>query len=128
MGISSFMLDARTPGGQTSNYQEEEKKREEQLEKQVDRLMTETRLWRIANSAQWVAWGIVQANVPELDGLDEKKSESNESPGINSTGETNRPGSPKSGATDSQVDGTAHTKEESMDRSEERRVGKECPV
>lgn len=28
--------------------------------------MRETRLWRIANSAQWVAWGIVQARVPGL--------------------------------------------------------------
>jgi choline kinase len=29
--------------------------------------MKEARLWRVANSAQWVAWGIVQAKVPELD-------------------------------------------------------------
>ena len=29
--------------------------------------MQETRLWRIANSAQWVAWGIVQAKVPGMD-------------------------------------------------------------
>ena len=28
--------------------------------------MHETRLWRIANSAQWIAWGIVQARVPGL--------------------------------------------------------------
>lgn len=28
--------------------------------------MKEARLWRLANSAQWVAWGIVQAKVPEL--------------------------------------------------------------
>lgn len=30
-------------------------------------LLRETRLWRIANHAQWVAWGVVQAKVPELD-------------------------------------------------------------
>jgi choline kinase len=30
---------------------------------EVQRLMQETRLWRIACSAHWVAWGIVQANV-----------------------------------------------------------------
>lgn len=29
-------------------------------------LMRETRLWRPANTAQWVAWGIVQATIPEL--------------------------------------------------------------
>lgn len=29
--------------------------------------MHETRIWRMANSAQWVAWGIVQAKVPGLD-------------------------------------------------------------
>jgi choline kinase len=28
--------------------------------------MAETKLWRIANSAMWVAWGIVQAHVPGL--------------------------------------------------------------
>ena len=32
--------------------------------------MAETKLWRIANSAMWVAWGIVQANVPGLPNLD----------------------------------------------------------
>lgn len=30
--------------------------------------MQETRLWRVANSAHWVAWGIVQA---KIDGMDE---------------------------------------------------------
>lgn len=33
---------------------------------EVSRLSRETRLWRAANSAKWVAWGIVQANVPGL--------------------------------------------------------------
>src|SRR3569833_644353 len=59
--IVEFMLDARVPPG---GWKEEEKKLEEQSERQVDRLMEETRLWRIANSAQWVAWGIIQAKVP----------------------------------------------------------------
>lgn len=31
--------------------------------------MQEIRLWRIANSAQWVAWGIVQAKV-EIEEMD----------------------------------------------------------
>lgn len=64
------MLDARTPGAATHDYQQEEKLREEQLNKDVEKLYQETRWWRIANSAQWIAWGIVQANVPELDEAD----------------------------------------------------------
>jgi choline kinase len=34
----------------------------------VKELLDEARLWRPANSAQWVAWGVVQAKVPELAG------------------------------------------------------------
>lgn len=59
--IVDFMLDARAPPG---GWIEEERRREELLERQVDELMEETRLWRAANSAMWVAWGIVQAKVP----------------------------------------------------------------
>ncbi|CAK7245106.1 MAG: hypothetical protein STHCBS139747_006674 [Sporothrix thermara] len=59
--IVDFMLDARAPPG---GWVEEERRREELLERQVDELMEETQLWRAANSAMWVAWGIVQAKVP----------------------------------------------------------------
>ena len=38
---------------------------------EVDRLLHETRLWRAANSAQWVAWGIVQARVPGLESTED---------------------------------------------------------
>ena len=62
--ISSFMLDNRTQSAQDS---EEEKRRYEATETEVVRLMHEIRTWRVANSAQWVAWGIVQAKVPGLD-------------------------------------------------------------
>ena len=62
--IIDFMLDARVPPG---GWMEEEKKREEQSERRVEELMEETRLWRAANSAQWVAWGIMQAKVPGLE-------------------------------------------------------------
>lgn len=55
------MLDARAPLG---GWKEEELKREAETEKRVKELMEETRLWRIANSAQWVAWGIIQAKIP----------------------------------------------------------------
>jgi choline kinase len=57
------MLDARVPPG---GWKEEEVKREEDVERRVRELMEETRLWRIANSAHWIAWGIVQAKIPGL--------------------------------------------------------------
>ena len=59
------MLDSRAPA--TYQCLEEEKKREEEAENQVQCLMREARLWRVANSAQWVAWGIVQATVEGMD-------------------------------------------------------------
>jgi choline kinase len=75
--ISEFLLDSRTPGGSAmsmveSSYAEDEARREQETERQVDALLKEVKVWRVANSAQWVAWGIVQAKVP---GLDAKKSE-----------------------------------------------------
>ncbi|KIW89935.1 uncharacterized protein Z519_09365 [Cladophialophora bantiana CBS 173.52] len=88
--ISDFMLDARTPGGGTpnplggsggsdggveANYDREESEREKAQEEEIQRLLQQTRVWRMANSAQWVAWGIVQAKVPELDALEEKEKE-----------------------------------------------------
>jgi choline kinase len=65
--ISAFVLDSRTPVDAT--YAEEEAKREREAEKEAEVLIKDTRIWRVANSAQWVAWGIVQAKVPELDAL-----------------------------------------------------------
>jgi choline kinase len=44
--------------------------------------MKEARLWRVANSAQWVAWGIVQAKVPELDDLQVTASPDELSPAL----------------------------------------------
>ena len=61
------MLDARVPAGE---YSAAERAREEQRDKQVRELMEEIKLWRPANSAMWVAWGIVQAKVPGLDAAD----------------------------------------------------------
>ncbi|KIX07920.1 uncharacterized protein Z518_02574 [Rhinocladiella mackenziei CBS 650.93] len=84
--ISDFMLDARAPGGgsQTGSgfvnpwgdgidYDKEEREREKKQEEQIQELLSETRLWRLANSAQWVAWGIMQAKVPELDELEKRE-------------------------------------------------------
>ncbi|KAL8807671.1 MAG: hypothetical protein Q9200_004571 [Gallowayella weberi] len=62
--ISNFMLDSRAPPAQIA---EEEKSREEATENEIQRLAHEVRIWRPANSAQWVAWGIVQAKVEGMD-------------------------------------------------------------
>lgn len=55
------MLDARASGYR--DLAEEDRVREEKSEKAIKKLREETRLWRPANSAKWVAWGIVQANM-----------------------------------------------------------------
>lgn len=39
---------------------------EDEIDAEITGLMHEARLWRLANSAQWVAWGVVQAQVPGL--------------------------------------------------------------
>ncbi|KXL44749.1 MAG: hypothetical protein FE78DRAFT_420283 [Acidomyces sp. 'richmondensis'] len=69
--ISEFMLDARAPPPANANASTQQlcldgntDSTAEDLE--VARLMHETRIWRLANTAQWVAWGIVQAKVPGL--------------------------------------------------------------
>ncbi|KAK4200640.1 putative choline kinase [Triangularia verruculosa] len=77
--IVDFMLDARVPAG---GWKEEERKGEEAIEKRVKELMEETKLWRTANSAQWVAWGLVQAKIPGL-----KVSENGEAAGVAPTEE-----------------------------------------
>lgn len=61
------MLDARVPA---HGWKEEESKREEEVERRVKELMEETRMWRVANSAHWIAWGVVQAKIPGLGGGD----------------------------------------------------------
>lgn len=53
------------PSGSSSA--EAERLQEEAAEAEVQHLMRQTRLWRVANSAQWVAWGIVQAKVPGME-------------------------------------------------------------
>lgn len=55
-----FNLDVRLPA-ETIGRREQERRNE--VERQVDRLLAETRAWRAASSAMWAAWGIVQAKV-----------------------------------------------------------------
>ena len=70
------MIDARTPNMTPFNQEEAAHKAAEDQE--VARLMRETRLWRLANTAMWVAWGIVQAKVP---GMPDFSSEAGREPG-----------------------------------------------
>ncbi|KAL2858106.1 kinase-like domain-containing protein [Aspergillus pseudodeflectus] len=51
-----------------------ERAHQDSLEAEAQFLMRQTRLWRVLNSAQWVAWGIVQAKVPEVEDDDEAKT------------------------------------------------------
>ncbi|THC94176.1 hypothetical protein EYZ11_006349 [Aspergillus tanneri] len=72
-----------------------EKAHEISTEKEIQSLMKQMRLWRVINSAQWVAWGIVQAKAPGMEegiaadeaaanGFDD--SASTETEGTHSTG------------------------------------------
>ncbi|SMQ48083.1 unnamed protein product [Zymoseptoria tritici ST99CH_3D7] len=64
--ISDFMLDARVPPGSSSTNLAAEAATKSAEDAEVKHLMHETRMWRLANTAQWVAWGIVQAKVPGM--------------------------------------------------------------
>lgn len=87
--ISEFMLDARNPyfppveqqgGGGGGVAQGTDESAAEDAE--VKHLLAETRLWRLANTAQWVAWGIVQAKVPgmpDFDGSEQSTKKGEES-------------------------------------------------
>ena len=55
------MLDSRAPPSQITD---EDEKRDKVVAEEVDKLLLETKIWRVACSAQWVAWGVVQANLP----------------------------------------------------------------
>lgn len=63
--LESFFFDSRSLSliGGGAVFEEEEKTRLERIEAEVSRLLLETKIWRVANSAQWVAWGVVQAKV-----------------------------------------------------------------
>ncbi|RKF78387.1 Choline kinase [Golovinomyces cichoracearum] len=49
-----------------TGYHQEEESQEPEAESQVQELLENVRIWRVAASAQWIAWGIVQAQVPGL--------------------------------------------------------------
>lgn len=45
---------------------EKEEQRKKEVEEQLERILTETRWWRIANSAQWILWGVSQAHIADF--------------------------------------------------------------
>ncbi|KAJ5245406.1 hypothetical protein N7489_005502 [Penicillium chrysogenum] len=51
----------------SSRLSQNEQSKESELDAEVRFLMQQTRMWRAMNSAQWVAWGIVQAKVPGME-------------------------------------------------------------
>jgi choline kinase len=69
--IIEFMLDARAPAAATGGtWTTEDARRDEESDRRAVELLDEARLWRVANSAHWVAWGVVQARVPQAEGDD----------------------------------------------------------
>lgn len=61
-------LDLDTPDADPQAAADTVRAHEDSVETKLQSLMHQTRLWRVFNSAQWVAWGIVQAKV---DGMEE---------------------------------------------------------
>ncbi|EEH15977.2 hypothetical protein PABG_06064 [Paracoccidioides brasiliensis Pb03] len=64
--LSPFMLDSQDSLIQPSSRQDNDRA-DQALDLEIRRLLRETLLWRAANSAQWVAWGIVQAKVTGME-------------------------------------------------------------
>ncbi|KAF1819753.1 kinase-like protein, partial [Dissoconium aciculare CBS 342.82] len=66
--LSEFMLDARMPRSNSGNVvtRDIDAAAKADEDAQVARLVDETRMWRLANTAQWIAWAVVQAKIPGL--------------------------------------------------------------
>lgn len=67
------MLDSRAP---QSVVKEQLDSEDAQIEGEVQRLMAETRIWRMASSSHWIAWGVVQAKIPGLPEFSEPSKDS----------------------------------------------------
>jgi choline kinase len=65
------MLDSRFPHSSKEGSEAPEEEVEREIETEVTRLQHETRLWRLANSAQWVMWGVLRAKIPDLPDFDD---------------------------------------------------------
>lgn len=97
--ISNFMLDARGPPTPAEDpYVAQE-------DGAVKHLMQHARMWRMAASAQWVAWGIVQARLPGMPTFD----------GDDAGDSVAKPVSPSAGPVDAQAEAEAEAAEEEFD-------------
>lgn len=63
------MLDARAPP-ESAASQKADAEYQANEDAEVAALLRETSMWRLANSVQWVAWGIVQAKIPGMPALE----------------------------------------------------------
>ncbi|KAL9043233.1 MAG: hypothetical protein Q9180_000015 [Flavoplaca navasiana] len=113
--VSSFMLDSRAPPAQLA---EDEKGREERVENEVRRLMHEARIWRPANSAMWVAWGIVQAKV---EGMDEALQAKKTAEGGDVSGGKRTSGAPEAESSHMTPESKNMAKDEQENQKEEAR-------
>ncbi|KAJ5625027.1 hypothetical protein N7510_001336 [Penicillium lagena] len=64
--ITPLSLD-EGPDGLGAQQLHAEFSTQDELDAEVRHLLHFTRLWRVMNSAQWVAWGIVQAKAPGME-------------------------------------------------------------
>lgn len=80
MRASSSNPPAFTLDGDDTGVAEAEIEAENVHETQVQFLMRQTRLWRVINSAQWAAWGVVQAKIPGMNIAEGVENESHDSP------------------------------------------------
>ncbi|KAE8355338.1 kinase-like domain-containing protein [Aspergillus coremiiformis] len=65
--LAPLDLDAGPDGDQQTLVADAERAQEDRTEADIRSLIQQARLWRVFNSAQWVAWGIVQAKVPGME-------------------------------------------------------------
>lgn len=69
--ISNFMLDSRNPQSSHANPDNLVEEVEREIENEITRLQHESRIWRLANSAQWVMWGVLRAKIPHIPDFDD---------------------------------------------------------
>lgn len=109
--LAAFTLDARTPQ-QQREFATREAERDAEVEGEVQRLLRETRLWRAANSAQWVAWGIVQARVEGFEEGGEGKDGEEGGNGGDNNGDVDVGSSSKGGGEEAGAEAEAETADE----------------
>ncbi|KAH7389920.1 kinase-like domain-containing protein [Pyrenochaeta sp. MPI-SDFR-AT-0127] len=115
--ITAFMLDSRAPPGE--KYQDQEAQAERQTEEEAKRLMAETNLWRLANSAMWVAWGIVQAHIPGMPDFEAEEKKASGEIGEKAEEVDNEEAETKAKAEGEETSGSV-----SQEKAEENDVGK----